>query len=354
MRIRSSAGISASITSLFRSAVVLKSAVFFKSTMFFCAVFLDATSLHAAPPIQTDRRPIESIPSDVRSDLNDAFSQALNGLFIFTSTDSVSSGVYRFRDAGESNTKFQVLKLAGTYAFGDFDKDVFVPYVNGQAGFFQLREEIEPIQGEGDNDFSTVDSTSAGLGAGAAVRFFEGFSAGPEFNLVYARTENHYDYNNPFSQQYLQVYERDIFNWKIDSLTYMPATTMRYQFQVDDVKVISTAKYTQMFVDSVWTNSGVLNINTSSGLLNSRIELRIPTPRCVGQAPLEVRPFFSRTDLYRDARDGLGFNYFHQVGVTFVALSLTQLPVFSSLGFGFSYSWNAELEGYRLGFEADF
>ena len=328
---------------------------FYSSTIATTVTVVTLLALFSLPSSgQAQDHNIDLLPPDLRGELNNSISQVLNGFFIFSSTDAVSSGQYRVKNSGADKQKFQVLKVSGTHFWGDETEDTVTPFISGQIGSLKQQEQITPFEGDGSNDFSTISSINAGVGAGVAFRFFDALTVSPEFHAIYSHTENHYDFNNQFSQDVLQLFNRDLFNWNIDTITYMPSIGATYEHTVNAITLVPSIKYSQMFIDSTWTNSELLDVNTSTGILNSRLETRIPTSQCLWEKDVELRPFISRTDIYRDARAGLGFGSFYQAGMSVIVATGDSIPYLSTLGIGGSYSWNSDFEGWRLGFEAEF
>ncbi len=293
------------------------------------------------------------LPTDLTGEINKGISNALNGLVIFTSSSSLGSGYFTFDSDDSPDTKMDVLRLMGDYDLVDSNTETFAPFLRGGVGRLKLSEEITPFEGIGSNDFSVVETSSLSGGIGVDIKAADGFFITPMFDLVYSHTENKYDYNNEFSQTVLQLFDRDIFNWDIDTLSYNPGAMDRYEALAGSVKIIPSVTYTHVFVDSIWTNSSLLNVNTSSGVLNAKIKAEIPTGICVSAVELWAVPQFSRTDLYRDAREGAGIGHFNEVSLGLIAKNQNILPIFKDFGITGGYSFAEDVTGWRIGLEAE-
>jgi len=295
----------------------------------------------------------DQLPPELQSEINNSISQAVNGLVIFSSSSSLGSGYFTFDAKDSPDTKLDIIRLMGDYKLGN-PEDSIVPFVRGGVGQLKLSEEIPDfLEQGGANDFSTVTTSSVSLGAGADVNITGGFYFTPMFDLIYSHTENKYDYNNIFSQEILKLFDRDVFNWDIDTMSYNPGAMIKYVAKSGSTTITPSVTYTHAFVNSFWTNSSLYDVNTSSGILNSKIKAEIPSGFNIGSSEISVIPQFSRTDIYKDARAGIGIGYFHEVAVALMAKNQTFLPLFQDIGVSGGYSFGDDVTGYRIGIEAE-
>jgi len=305
------------------------------------------------PPVAQSESAIDAFPPELRSELNDILSNALNGLVIFSSSSAVGGGSYTFKESGEPDGNMDVIRLWNDYYFGERGSEGFVPYVRFGVGHLTLRERLSPVEGEGLNDFWRIKTTSLITGFGTDINLGSGFYLTPGFDLIYSHSTSRFDYNNEFSQEYLQPFDRDIFSWNVDTLSYNPQVAARYEAEVGRSLLVPSVSYTQVFVDSLRSSSELLDVNTSSGVLNTRLRAQIPSSFSLAGGELFYTPKVSRTDLYRDARDGLGFGYYHELGFGLLAKDQDVIPLFRDIGFMAGYSFASGFRGWRVGLEAD-
>lgn len=305
-----------------------------------------------AQAVFAERAPL---PDDVRGAVNSNISNAINGVIIFSSTSAVGSGYFKFESEDDSpDTSVDVLRVNGEYKLRSLGGERGVPFLHGGLGHFHLSEQSIPIDGGGENDFSTITNDGVTLGGGVEYRATNGLFISPAFDFVYSHTKNHYDFNNPFSVENLKPYDRDVFNWDIDSMTYIPGITARYEVMAGSTMLIPSVSYMQSYVDGVRTDSRILNVSTSTGVLNTRLKADIPSGYSLNSSAISVVPQVSRTDIYGDARAGIGIGHFHELSLALIAKQQNFLPLFTNFGISGGYTFGEDMAGWRVGLEAEF
>ncbi|MBX7139177.1 MAG: hypothetical protein K1X83_14475 [Oligoflexia bacterium] len=309
----------------------------------------------AATNVLAQDRPIDILPDELKAGVNEALSSALDALHIYSSADTVSSGYYVFDEDAEPDTKLDVLKVLGEYTFSDGPDDTFVPLISGLIGNVRLRGDIPPLEeSPGPNDFLTLSTTSIGLGGGFDWTVFGGLHIVPKMTFVYSHSENTYDYNNEGSQLFLQPFDGDLFNWDVDTISYLPSLKAYYRWMLGKVRITPSAQYSHLHVDSFWTNSALLDVKTNTDILKTRVGVAAPLGAEISGMPLENELFGALNFIYGDAEEALGFPRYNEVGTLISALSSGQLPWFSKLGVGATYVWNSNFDGWRVGLEGEF
>ena len=293
------------------------------------------------------------LPPDVRGEVRKGLSGILNGLVIFGSSSAIGSGAFTFEAEDSSpNTELKVLRLFNDINLTDSEKSV-VPFINFGIGQAKLTEEIPAIEGGGANDFSTITTESIGIGAGLDLKVSDNWTITPSFDLVYSQSDNNYDYNNEFSQQILQLFDGNVFNWDVDTMSYNPGAKLKYQQEVGcGVTLMPSVQYTQIFVDSTSSSSDIIDVSTSSGVLSSKLRAEVDDVVSISQQELTLVPQLSRTDLFHDARADLGIKYFHEVSLGLLAKKQTAIPLFTDFGITAGYTFGEDMSGWRIGLDA--
>ena len=111
--------------------------------------------------------------------------------------------------------------------------------------------------------------------------------------------------------------------------------------------------YSHLYVDSFWTNSQILDVKTRSNVLKTKLSVGGPLGVSAMAMPLTGEIFGARYDIYGDAREGIGFKSYAEVGFGLLAATNGEVPLFSKLGLVTSYSWNSDFDGWRIGLEGD-
>jgi hypothetical protein len=282
---------------------------------------------------------------------NTRANQAVSAVTLFTSQDTLSSGIFRFRPSNDSDSEFRVTRLPYAHSFEPLENGM-VPEVSVVYGFSKLTQSLQTPDGaEGIDDFSRVITHSIGAGGGLKIpALVDGFSIAPRFFFAWSHLKRRYDFNNTLSQSTLKPFDDDLFNTYVDVLVYTPSAELNYEWTMfTDAEFSVHTRYSQLFNDSVRTKSSVIDVSSATGLLQSEIEAMVPTHYSVYGRDIIVHPFIGRSDIYGDARAGLGFGYFHEVGIDLVFTKPNDNSILKDLSVGASYSFGDSFDGWRLG-----
>ncbi len=289
-----------------------------------------------------------TLPPEIRNSVNRTISQALNAVSIFSSQSTVSSGSFSLKNRGAPASEFKVTRLPHTYAFkGEGD---FQPFVDGNIGYFHLVERFPPSEGDGENDFSRISTLSASLGGGINIFPVTSLQITPAFSTTLSHTRNYFDYNNSFSQTHIRPYGKDLFGWKVQTLTYVPSLRGQYEIPVNSNFTFQLwSKYSHLFNHSISTNSATIDIDSDTGLWQSSLSSETPLMFCMLGSPLTLRSFFTRTDIYRSGRAGLGIGGFYEIGLEVSSKVNSAVSFLNELSLEVSYSFAERFDGIRIG-----
>jgi hypothetical protein len=288
-----------------------------------------------------------AVPS--ASEFNDRVNEVVNGVTIFTSQDTASSGVFSFdsKDPSVTDTDIDLLKIPVTHTFGE-EEDVLRPQIRGVLGNLKSTRSIETGGPGSVADFSRLEVMTFGLSGGVVYRAWKELRITPLVGLAYSNVKRRYDFNNSFSQTNLQPFDKDAFNTSVDVMTYTPTLEVDYTFKEGATTLIPKVRYSHLFNDSVSSESSVIDVNSDSGMLQSFFDVNTPLGYSVFGQDLGLHPFIVRTDLFGTAKDARGPNYFHELGadLTFTDSNRKLLEGFSV---GASYIFGDDFTGYRIG-----
>lgn len=305
-----------------------------KFSVLFVGAIVPTVQLHAAPSA---------------SEFNDRVNEVVNGVTIFTSQDTASSGVFSFdSDApGASDTDIDLVKIPVSHTFGS-DTDVVRPQVRGVLGSLESKRSIATGGPGTIDDFSRLEVLTAGVSGGVVYRAWQELRITPLLGVAYSHVKRRYDFNNSYSQSNLLPYDRDAFNTSVDVMTYSPSVEIDYTFRHGEMILIPKIRYAHLFNDSVSSESSVIDVNSDSGMLQSFFDIETPLGYTVYGQDLGLHPFIVRTDLFGTAKEARGPNYFHEVGadLTFTDKNRKLLEGFSV---GASYIFGDDFSGYRIG-----
>lgn len=283
------------------------------------------------------------------SEFNDRANEVVNGVTIFTSQDTASSGVFSLEsdNTGAGDANIDLLKLPITYTFGDEDR-ALRPQIRGVLGSLKSTRSIANGDPGSAADFSRLEVLTVGLAGGVVYRPWKEFSITPLVGAAYSSVERKYDFNNSFSQTNLMPFDKEAFNTSVDVMTYSPTLEMDYTFKEGAATIIPKVRYSHLFNDSTSSESSAIDINSDSGMLQSFVDVNAPLGRSVFGQALGLHPFIVRTDLFGTAKEAQGPNYFHEIGadLTFTDSNRKMLQGFS---LGGSYIFGGDFTGYRIG-----
>ena len=286
-------------------------------------------------------------------EFNDRVNEAVNGVTIFTTQDTASSGVFSFESdrAGESDRNLDILKVPFAHTFGEEGESVR-PEFRAVIGNFQSNYSPAPqVSGE-TADFSRLDATTLGVSGGVVWNAWRELRVTPLFEVAWTHLKRRYDYNNSFSQANLLPFDREAFNTSVDVLTYSPSLEMDYTFKDGETTYVPKLRYAHLFNDSVSSKSSVIDIDSDSGLLQTFLDVNTPLGYNVKGFNLGLHPFIVRTDVFGAAKDAEGPNYFHEIGVD-LTFEHGSGSIISGFSIGGSYIFGEDFDGYRIGFGVD-
>ncbi|MFM1848035.1 MAG: hypothetical protein RL417_1509 [Pseudomonadota bacterium] len=298
--------------------------------------------------------PVAAIAQVTAEEFNDRVNEAVNGVTIFTTQDTASSGVFSFDSdrEGESDRNLDILKLPFSHTFGE-EGDEIRPEFRAVIGSFKSTySPASQVPGETE-DFSRLSANTVGVSGGVLWKAWKELRITPLFELAWTHLKRRYDYNNSFSQANLLPFDREAFNTSVDVLTYSPSIEADYTFRDGETTYVPKLRYAHLFNDSTSSKSSLIDIDSDSGLLQTFLDVNTPLGYNVEGFNLGLHPFIVRTDVFGAAKDANGPNYFHEIGadVTFDRGGDRLIKGFSVGG---SYIFGEDFDGYRLGFGADF
>ena len=286
-------------------------------------------------------------------EFNGRVNEAVNAVTIFTTQNTASSGALTLDSsgAGDTDREIDILKLPISYTFGE-EGEEFRPHVRGVIGNFQSSYSPASQVAGATADYSKLDATTVGASGGMTWSPIEQLKITPLFELAWTRLDRNYDFNNSYSQTNFKPFDREAFNTSVDVLTYSPSLEAEYTLKDGETSYTPKIRYAHLFNDSVSSDSSIIDVNGDSGLLQTFLEVNTPLGYSLYCHELGLRPFLVRTDVFGEAKDAEGPNYFHELGVhlTFNRGSEYTIKGFS---FGASYIVGHDLTGYRLGIGLD-
>lgn len=297
--------------------------------------------------------PVADSSSDVTEFVNGLLNESINANTLFASQEAIATGRYVQRQSSQPDKDYTTIRLPARYALGGADDDVR-PLIVGNGALLRTTAGYNPPDGIGESDFTVTSLFALSAGGGALVRLSDSVTFSPVVSLTYSHIKNRYDFNNPYSQSYLEQYESELFNWKMDVFTYTPSLKLYYQKDLGYGVFNYQIAYSYLFNDTISDDSSLIDVNSSTGLTSNRFDISIPTGLQVDAASLFVRPMFQWNNISGNAVAGLGLRDLYEVGADVVAKVLETDTWVSTVTVGASYVTGDSFEGYHLGVGATF
>ena len=297
--------------------------------------------------------------------LKKSFGQYASSTVVFTGHNAASSGNFSFdNDGGTVN----VTSIPFTHTFGD-DGDTLRFIGRGAVGDLESRSSetgFSNIVTEFSNqlppeltsipnlpDFRKDRATSLSLGGGAQFEAAPGLTITPAFDFIWTHVKRKYDYNNFLSALFGTKYDRDLFNYSTETISYSPSMDVTYDIDLcDGYKITPSASYTHLWTNDIWSKSKFAEFSINSGVLQTQLAATVPLPYTVLDTALAVKPYVKRTNLYGAVRESLGDKALYDIG-TDLEFQLKESMI-SALRIGAAFITADNLNGYRIDLGVDF
>lgn len=297
--------------------------------------------------------PMPETSSDVAEFVNGVLNESINANTLFASQEAIATGRFTQRQFSQPDKDYTTIRLPGRYAFGDI-KDPVRPLIIGNGALLRTTAGYNPPDGIGESDFTVTSLFALSAGGGALIKLSDSVTFSPVVSLTYSHIKNRYDFNNPYSQSYLEQYASELFNWKMDVFTYTPSLKLYYQEDIGFGVFNYQIAYSYLFNDTISDDSSLIDVNSSTGLTTNRFDILIPTGIEVAATSLFVRPMFQWNNISGHAVAGLGLRDLYEVGADLVAKVLETDSWLSTVTVGASYVTGDSFEGYHIGLGATF
>jgi hypothetical protein len=292
-----------------------------------------------------------------------SFGTFTNATTVFTGRNNAASGTLQYK---EGDAELNIYNLPITYMTGE--KDDSVRYViRGAIGhletektestFSDIYSDIEntlPLELQGLPNFADKQedrATSITLGTGLIYKPTKNLTIEPAFDLIWTQIKREFEYGNFVSALLGAKYDRDLFNHKIEAITYAPSLDINYVIPVNSIEFIPSAIYTHLWTEETSSDSRFANFSIDSGVLQTQMMLNIPVGKTLFNSESFFRPAVKYTKLYSAVADSLGENHFYDYGAT-MAFNVNN-SYFKEITVGGAYYDADSFDGYRidLGFE---
>lgn len=309
---------------------------------------------------------VPDLTTEERKEISKAFGQYASATTIFTGRNAASTGNFSFDDNGGdfsvANIPYSVrtgeetdeIRLEGRVAVGQFEGRSSIE------DFSEITSEIEdslPPEFQGENnrpDFRKDLATTLTVGTGVVFQPVKGLRITPGFDVLWTHVKRRFDYNNFASALIGVKYDRDVFNYSTEAISYSPNINIAYNIDLgDQYSVTPLATYTHIWSQDLWSKSSLADFSINSGVLHTGISGNIPLPCTSFGYDVALQPAIRRTTLYKGARAALGDDAIWDLGTDFV-FDLGEEGTLKAFRLGAAYLTADVLTGYRINVGVDF
>ncbi len=292
--------------------------------------------------------PVYEDSGEIAEFVNGIVNESVNANTLFASQEAIATGRFTQRQNSQPDKDYTTIRLPGEFVFGEIP-DTVRPFAEANVALLRTTAGFDPPDGNGEADFTVTSLFALSGGGGAFIKLSDSVTLEPSASLTYSHIKNRYNFNNAYSQTYLQQYEGDLFNWSMDVFTYAPSLKLLYQRDLGIGVLNYQIGYTYLFNDTLSDDSSVIDVNSSTGLSSNRIDILIPASVTINTTTLFVRPMFQWNNISGNAVAGLGLRDLYEVGADFVGKMLESDSFISTVTVGASYVTGDSFEGYHLG-----
>ncbi len=266
--------------------------------------------------------------------------KALTSAFVtLASDDSISGGSLTFKNTDEPDADLDIYKFVGEFALTDRDR-TFVPLLEITPAYLDLTQEFP-------NQTSVEISGQAfGLGAGLQINLLDNrFQIIPRMKVDYSK------FNYDISIAGIDDNLVDSIIPDVDTWTYIPSLELLQRIDLGEQQkssLILNSQISLVYVDASTSSRAVDDFSEQSWVWKNSVAFEdLFTPH-ESLGTLVFRPELTRVDNHGSSRDGLGFNNFYEFQVRVLSREVLT-SVFQELGFGASYLYEKEIQGWRFG-----
>ena len=265
---------------------------------------------------------------------------------------AAAGGIYSFR--GGSVAELSMSKLGGGGAVAD-PKPLglwdfkWAPVLQGNLGRFKADNDFTSGYLEGNK--SSYDTGAVLGGAGVRFYFTEHFSLAPTLSGLYGHTENEFQPANAAGNLVKATASGTYVDWTVDAWSIVPALDLRYDWRWGRTAFEFRSRYNFFHTESFDSSSPVVSVNGNSQTWENKLDADVPLGWKLFGGELHTGGFFSRTDIFGEASQGLSASYFYTANGRFVLDTLGKLWKVQWLGFGASYIWGGNFNGWSAGLD---
>jgi len=296
-----------------------------------------------------------AVPPQAIQQFQDVIGSRVEAVTILGGDYGAAGGIYTFRGGEIANLSIAKIGGGGNIAeprpLGESGMK-WAPVLQGNLGHLSAQNEFANGYLEGNK--SVYDVLAVQGGAGARFYFTDHLSLAPAISGIYGHTENEFKPRNAIGEMVKQAAKGTYVDWHLDTWSVVPSLEMRYDWSWRRSTFEFSSRYNFYHTESFSSSSPVVGVEGDSHTWENKLDADVPLGWRIFNRELHTGGFFSRTELFGNAAQGLNADHVYTANARFVADLLGKVWKTRWIGGGFSYFWGEHFNGWSAGVDVRF
>jgi hypothetical protein len=301
-----------------------------------------ATSVRAQPVL----------PPDALQQFQTVVGNRIEAVNILAGDYAAAGGIYTFR--GGSLADLSITKVGGGGQVAQLRPLgsgwlQWAPVLQGNVGWVSAKNQFETGYLAGNR--TTYHTLAIEAGAGAVCYLTDHLSLTPTISGIYGRVENQFDPQNANGDNVLAVGNGTLVNWTMETWSVVPGLALDYQWMWRRMTFEFNSGYSFFHTDTFTSSSPILGVKGNSSTWANKLDVDVPLGLKVFGRELHTGGFFSRTEVFGDAANGLNTEQVYTANGRLTLDFLGKLWKIKWVGLGASYFWGHGFNGWSAGLD---
>jgi hypothetical protein len=296
-----------------------------------------------------------ALPPGALQQLRTAIGDRIEAVNILAGDYAAAGGIYTFRGGTLANVSITKLGGGGEVASPEplgLARLRWAPVLQGNLGLVSAENTFKTGYLAGNK--MTYDTLALEGGGGVSIYLTEHLSLSPTISGIYGRVKNDFQPQTANGDYLLAVGNGTLVNWTVDTWSVVPALELDYQWLWGRTTFVFSSRYNFFHTESFESSSPIIGVNGDSSTWANKLDVDVPLGLKVFGSELHTGGFFSRTDIFGGAADGLNTGYVYTANGRLVLDFLGKLWKLRWAGVGVSYFSGHELSGWSGGVDLRF
>jgi hypothetical protein len=296
-----------------------------------------------------------ALPPDAIQQLQTVIGNRIEAVNILAGDYAAAGGIYTFRGGTLADVSISKLGGGGEVASNrslGLGRLQWAPVLQGNLGLVSAENTFKTGYLAGNR--MTYDTLAVQGGGGVSIYFTEHLSLSPTISGIYGRVKNDFQPRTANGDYLLAVGNGTLVNWTVDTWSIVPSLELDYQWLWGRTTFAFSSCSDFFHTESFESSSALIGVNGDSTTWANKLDVDLPLGLKVFGRELHTGGFFSRTEVFGGAADGLNTGYVYTANGRLVLDFLGKLWKVRWLGLGASYFFGHEMGGWSGGVDLRF